>query len=192
MNIFPFNFLFLNSRPPKASPPPKGRIRLAFDALSGAVKAINSAGQEVPFSGSSGPIEGVTDGSDAADGVVGQYLREAAAGPEIAATEINFVTLELPAGDWDVVGGVRYGATGATAGGGINAEVTSSASGFDFNSDSFIQWTAITGTQSIYMVTGPTRFSITETTSVYLRVDQGVTASSQSFYSGFLRARRVR
>jgi hypothetical protein len=58
---------------------------------------------------------GVTDGSDAAAGQVGEYLT-AAGGPVGLTTGVaaDVVTLPLSPGDWDLGGNVRFGSGAAT------------------------------------------------------------------------------
>ena len=186
-----FSFLRIKKNAQRRNPP-QGYVDLVYNPSTGQLAVRESDGSVDPLGGSSGPVEGVTDGSDAASGVVGEYLREHEDGPTTPGSEANFVSIELSAGDWDVVGGVSYIAFGATANGFINVEVTSESSSFDLNADGFSQWTVRSGNQTVKIVSCPVRFSVTETTTVYLRIGQQATASGQTFSNGFLRARRVR
>jgi hypothetical protein len=52
---------------------------------------------------------GVTDGSDAAPGVVGEYTSAVAGGVTVSDTIVtNIVSLDLAAGDWEVFGNVVF------------------------------------------------------------------------------------
>ena len=57
---------------------------------------------------------GVTDGSDAAAGQVGEYLVASATGVALVNNvPINVVSLDLSAGDWDVTGNAQIQLAGA-------------------------------------------------------------------------------
>jgi hypothetical protein len=68
---------------------------------------------------------GVTDGSDAAAGQIGEYLVATASGVALATNvQATVVSLPLTAGDWDVTGDVAFHITGATSshyGAGVDA-----------------------------------------------------------------------
>jgi hypothetical protein len=68
---------------------------------------------------------GVTDGSDAAAGQIGEYLVATASGVALATnTQATVVSLPLTAGDWDVTGDVAFHITAGTAtrfGAGVDA-----------------------------------------------------------------------
>ena len=51
---------------------------------------------------------GVTDGSDAAPGEIGEFMSANGTGPIPTATPIDVVSLVLPAGDWDVSGSAGF------------------------------------------------------------------------------------
>ena len=52
--------------------------------------------------------KGVTDGSDAAAGDIGEYMSASASVPLSNAVAANVVSLSLTAGDWDVAGNVVF------------------------------------------------------------------------------------
>lgn len=80
---------------------------LFFQRLSRAVQSL--AGTDGGGDGSLG-IAGVTDGSEAASGDVGEFVRSETTAPVVltSAVETSVLTLDLPAGDWDVTGWVGF------------------------------------------------------------------------------------
>jgi hypothetical protein len=131
---------------------------------------------------SSAPRHGVTDGSDANAGDVGEFL-EALSGTVgmVNNSVANVVSLDLPAGDWDVSGNVSFNAAAGTHtnfGVGIGSIQVYNASTFPSS--------AIT-----HGIATPTRrYSVTSTTTVWLVAVAGYTASMTC--NGYLRARRMR
>ena len=125
---------------------------------------------------------GVTDGSDAAAGQVGEYMTASASGVALANNvAANIVSLDLTAGDWDVSGNVQFSAGAGTHNSfaaGIDSLDTQSAASFP------------TGALTQGISTSTRRYNVTATTTVWLVANAsfsgGVTAS------GSIRARRVR
>jgi len=125
---------------------------------------------------------GVTDGSDAAAGQIGEYMT--ATGGPVALTSgfvANVASLALTAGDWDVSGNVQFSA-GAGAhtffGAGITAVDTLTAATFPT--------TALTQAISPAM----RRVNVTTTTTTWLVADAGFAGTVT--VTGTIRARRAR
>lgn len=80
---------------------------LFFQRLSRAVQSL--AGTDGGGDGSLG-IAGVTDGSEAASGDVGEYVQAETTAPVTLTTGVvaDVLTLNLTAGDWDVTGWVGF------------------------------------------------------------------------------------
>lgn len=125
---------------------------------------------------------GVTDGSDAAVGEVGEYL-EASSGSVALANNVaaNIVSLDLTAGEWDVSGNCQFSAGAGTH--------TLFAAGID-SLDTQTMGTFPAGAITQGISTSTRRYNGTATVTVWLvglaSFSGGVTAS------GTIRARRVR
>lgn len=142
------------------------------------------------------PKAGVTDGSNAAAGQIGEYLTVTGSiTPISTATPINLATLSLTAGDWDVWGSVEFDANGATVWSLVSAWVSpagtpalpSYPNGGAFYLD---QYTSQSGA-FVVVPTGTTRISISSTTSYFVAA-RGDFATTSPSAQGFLAARRVR
>jgi len=125
--------------------------------------------------------KGVTDGSDAAAGDIGEYLTASASTPLTNAASANVVSLSLTAGDWDVSGHVQFVASGGTL----------SAFGCGVGGiDVLINATIPPGSTQQQLATAPRRYNVTAATTVWVVAvgffSGGVTAS------GAIRARRAR
>jgi hypothetical protein len=157
-----------------------------------------NGGAYLPLSGGTltGPLvaPGVTDGSDAPAGQIGEFITAAlASGSAITLTSLtatNIVSISLTAGDWDVEGSARF----------TNASVTLS------NIQAWVSQASATvppaGGNGMTLVTGPNfgnsalstgslRFSLASAATVYLSVFTGFTTAPCTAY-GTIRARRVR
>lgn len=161
---------------------------------------LQSAGTTIATVSSTGmAVLGVTDGSNAASGIVGEYAVSTVASPGITlsgSTAANITSLSLTAGDWDVTGSVYF--TGSSTTSTLNwimgnVQTTSASLGAG-NPGMLIQtlmnngiWTQ-TDTGG---VCGPTRFSLTTTTTIYLVTRAGYTGGTVQSY-GQIRARRIR
>lgn len=125
---------------------------------------------------------GVTDGSDAAAGRIGEYLT-ATAGPTPVSNNAlaNVVSLSLTPGDWDVSGGVVFAAGAGTHGyfgvGVAGVDVISSAT---FPTSAFQQ----------AMATTTRRYNVTAPTTVWVVAQTGFTGTMTA--TGTIRARRMR
>ena len=141
-------------------------------------------------------IQGVTDGSAAAAGYVGEYIL-GTANPQnwTPGTPVSCGSINLTAGDWNVWGTADCAAqTGATV------TLFAAAIGLTLNSMTPIV-AGITTTQlqgislapggSLGVAISPGRISLTTTTTLYLTVN-GASSGGQVTNTGYLAARRVR
>jgi hypothetical protein len=149
-------------------------------------RALNAmVGSEAGGDGSLG-FAGVTDGSDAAAGNVGQYLEAAPSGPVALTTDVltDIVALGLPAGDWDVNAWVGLeldaGSATAVARWGVDSIDVTQAVGSYASLIGLAGWT------------GSRRHNVTGTTTVTLRANVSFTAGTATVAAALLRARRVR
>lgn len=144
-------------------------------------------------------IQGVSNGSAANTGFIGEYVSSLiAVGSAVSlttATPKNITSISLTAGDWDVEGNINLNATSATVAsgslwvGGINTtSATIPTTGAEVQ-ESIPTVTTTSFKTSI--ATPPQRISITTTTTVYLVAEATFTAGTVTGY-GILGARRVR
>lgn len=142
----------------------------------------------------SGGIRGVTDGSNAAAGMVGEYMtvtgtQQTFSGP---GTVINLVSLTLTPGDWDVQGTIYFSGDQQVyiCSAGINtvsATLDTFASAIQNPSYAGVWWSCVPTTRY--------RFNITASTVVYLVGRQGGWVSTAGTYlrgTGMMQARRMR
>lgn len=125
---------------------------------------------------------GVTDGSDAVAGQIGEYLTASASGIGLANNvPAGIVTLSLTAGDWDVAGNVQF-----STGGGTHNAFGAGLDGIDTQTMATYQTSAITEGINAAL----RRYNVTGTTTVTL---QGVASFTGTVTaSGTIRARRMR
>jgi hypothetical protein len=142
------------------------------------------------------PKRGVTDGSDATAGFVGEYTSSTTATyANCAATTQygNVVSMSLTAGDWDLTGQIQFTLNGATA----NADFIVAVSTFSGNTT-----TDHVAGKNFLNVATPTaannsggnvshRLNLTSTQTVYLKGRAGYSAGTPQML-GTLFARRVR
>jgi hypothetical protein len=133
---------------------------------------------------------GVTDGSDAAAGQVGELLT-ASGGPIGLTTNVaaNIASLPLPAGDFEVWGNIHFAASGTTHPTQCAASI-STVSGANGPWPTLIGATFNTGA-NINMAAGQTRVSGAAGSTVYL-VGSGIFTGGAMPASGQIWARRVR
>ena len=141
-------------------------------------------------------IVGVTDGSNANAGVVGEYISAQVTAPTTGLTSTsttNVTSISLTAGDWDVWGVVSYSyntgtiATKTFAGiSTTSSTLSSAAAGYS----ALIDATQTAG-DGLTMVAPPLRINVSTTTTVYLIGYCTFTVSTAGI-GGFIRARRVR
>ena len=147
------------------------------------------------YSGTSKSLLGVTDGSNAAAGMVGEFISASqSAGLGLSSGAVSNVTsVALTAGDWDV-SGVAWITTSGTAVANIAAALSPTAGTFPAlpSTGAFAQLvtSGYFGSPWILNV-GTARFSITASTTVYLVVVPTFASGGATGY-GFVRARRVR
>jgi hypothetical protein len=126
---------------------------------------------------------GVTDGSDAAAGQVGEYMTASASGIALVNNvPINVVSLDLPAGDWDVTGNAQISSPGGTRnifGAGLDGIDTQIAATFP-----------TTGTTVNGINAALRRYNVTAATTVWLQALGSFSGSATA--SGSIRARRMR
>ena len=157
--------------------------------------------QKVTFANSIVPnntsgIVGVTDGSNANAGVVGEYISAQVTASTTGLTSTsttNVTSISLAAGDWDVWGVVSYSyntgtiATKTFAGiSTTSSTLSSAAAGYS----ALIDATQTAG-DGLTMVAPPLRINVSTTTTVYLIGYCTFTVSTAGI-GGFIRARRVR
>lgn len=141
-------------------------------------------------------IFGIVSGSDAAAGVVGEFVptANAIAQPLTTATFLNLGSISLTAGDWDVSGNAAFTGSTTTATQQVVGISTSNSSlvpaaGSFLNEATGLYTTFASGGGTVQ--TPIYRVSISSPTNYYLVVQctfAGGTASAQ----GYIRARRVR
>jgi hypothetical protein len=140
------------------------------------------------------PRTGVTDGSDAAAGQIGEFRNTTISTPIACSTSgaaTNVATLSLTAGDWDVWGNVVVNPVTGTASvliGGLS--VTSAAFGAPGVNSSQVNMLSIGVNYGGAMTPAPIRVSVTSATTVYL-LGLAQSAATATAY-GSISARRVR
>jgi hypothetical protein len=165
-----------------------GAAPIASPTFTGTVTIPASAAIAQPH------IAGVTDGSNAAAGQVGEYhsvLIPVGSAIGISSSAWSEVAaLLLQPGDWDVDGVVGFAGT-PTGISQLAAAVATAVSppAVGTSDDSSLQYIQTTGPG--YVATGTARISITSATTVYLSALAGYTGGSAVAF-GQLRARRVR
>jgi hypothetical protein len=136
---------------------------------------------------------GVTDGSDAAAGMVGEYLSASVgSGALTSATPLDRATLTLTAGDWDVAGSAVITASLATMTF-AQAWLSTAANTVSDPGRASIQAQTTVGVLGVAnFVVGPRRFSVTASTDVHLGCQANFPAGTTVTASAFIRARRMR
>lgn len=185
---------------PAPSVPIRSTLLPSMDGVAASGSSIAwSAGDHIhPTDNSRMPLMGVTDGSNAAAGGVGEFMnvqRLSTAGIA-AATGVDTVvtTLNLTAGDWDVCASVGFtmsNCTGITLRGWLNIGGTTAPPVDQFGGN------VVTGpannTAQIIMPTVPLRASLSAATAVTLGVTPNYGGSSPTCSAwGKILARRVR
>ena len=140
------------------------------------------------------PVLGVTDGSNAPAGYVGEVISSAIIAPVsyTSSSQTNIASITLTAGDWDVSGVGVLSLAGSTTS--SNFQVGISLTSSTIPSTQSGNTTYVTGiaTGSGSSVPTPSvRVSVATTTIVYL-VGFCVFAVSTASMGGFIRARRIR
>ena len=131
-------------------------------------------------------IKGVTDGSNAAAGYVGEYISSNVSSISVSAnTNTSLTSITLSAGDWDVSGFGYSNNNGYTA---FNIAVSTSSTTFT-NSVGVYESTSV-GPISFPVI--PTRFNITGTQLIYLMIRLGGGSGPYTDCGGQIEARRMR
>ena len=138
--------------------------------------------------GAGGPAMGVTDGSEATPGTIGEYKEWSGNTVTIPTPSFygNIVTFTLPPGDWDVWGHAFFSGNGLTW---TNIKIN-----FDVGQSNYYfgcDWWGGSTPSNLAFTTGPRRYNVAVDTVINLAVTAAVsTASGQC--NGMVRARRVR
>jgi hypothetical protein len=185
--------------------PVSGDLPLPSDVLP-AMDGTVSAGVSVDFSRgdhihptdtSRAPVMGVTDGSNATPGRVGEFLSASVqpGSPIAAVTNVpmDITTLVLTAGDWDLQGQV---ATLASSGGHIQhmqmwmSQASATVPAVLVGGFHEVGGIATGGSEQMVLPSGRMRMVVTTSTTVYLSTKVTFTGSLSAY--GFISARRVR
>jgi hypothetical protein len=153
----------------------------------------------IVFSPTTNGMIGTTTNDNAIAGTVGEYISSSILiGSAVAMTTTNtgynITTISLTAGDWDVSGVVVFNPAGTTTINGIYTGISTTSTIFPTagtgNNFTYLTMPLTTGQQQIQPV-GPTRLSLSGTTTVYLLALAIFGVSTMSGY-GFISARRIR
>jgi hypothetical protein len=144
-------------------------------------------------------ITGVTSGSNATAGSVGEYIFSqvliGSAVPISTATAGNLTSINLTAGDWDVWINARF--TGSTTTTVNRCLVSISTASTTINANPGLIGTVVGNgntlfaTSDVDVIAGPARLNLTSTTTVFCVV-QGIFGVSTMSSYGIIQARRVR
>jgi hypothetical protein len=128
------------------------------------------------------PRNGVTDGSDAAAGQIGEYMAAASGTVGLANNVVtNLISLDLTPGDWDVSGNAQFHAPTGT-----HTLFAAGVGGLDT-----ILRVSVTGAAiDEGLSTATSRQNITASATVWLVVEAASTVAVSA--SGTIRARRMR
>ena len=135
-------------------------------------------------------IIGVSNGSNAPAGSVGEFVTAIVAPPSVSMptnTQINIASISLTAGDWDVEGVTTTTNTGAST----NYSEGTISSVSATRGTPIVGLNSTTGMSSVSSTIPRVRFSLTATTTIYLTGMCQYSAGT-SAGGGYLAARRVR
>lgn len=136
-----------------------------------------------------GSRKGVTDGSSATAGEMGEALQNTTLTTSMTnATSINLATITLPAGDWDLSGVVSIRPSGSTI-----TQIIAGLSTTSSGSPVFPNRAVVSSSSSqVQEFNTPTvRYNISASTTIYLVASAGFTSGTVTG-DGYLKARRVR
>jgi len=142
-------------------------------------------------------LKGVTDGSSACAGCIGQYVSSTIGSSSVGtnSTYTNVTSISLTAGDWDVTGLVQYYGNGATW---TEADTVISLYSGNTTTDhtpgvNLFYATRTFGTNEYFGVSIPVyRISLSNTSTVYLKSYVAYSAGTPQYGGARLSARRVR
>lgn len=138
------------------------------------------------------PLTGVTNGSSASVGQVGEYRSGGGgAAPLTSGAAMSVYGFPLAAGDWDVEGVVTYSKAATTVVTYTQQGISTSNNTIGATGTYTASASAISDAIPSAFTTPVVRISVASTTTVYLVAKAGFTTSSLSA-AGFIRARRVR
>jgi hypothetical protein len=174
---------------------------LYTDATSGAVYRWNGTvwlGGGPPGPIGFMPLQGVTDGSNAPAGQVGEVISSVVPSPgvAIATTQVgvNVTSINLTAGDWDVCGEV-WVALGTGGGTNIYAGISLTSATLPaapaLNNARTAIMASLTASTTPELALRTCRISVTATTTVYLIAQLGFPSGAPTAY-GMIWARRAR
>lgn len=137
-------------------------------------------------------ITGVTNGGNAAAGIVGEYVTNSTTGTSLpSASNANATSVSLTAGDWDVSGTAVFVPAASTTVSALNVGVSTTSATFPtIGGAQQLTLTYATGVGQ-QMLAPVVRVSVSTTTTVFMVV-QAVFGTSTMTVNGFIRARRVR
>jgi hypothetical protein len=132
---------------------------------------------------------GVTDGSNAPAGVVGEYLLSSAAGNMglTSGTAAQVMTLALPPGDWQVTGGCYFTGSSVTA---VQLGLNTSAAMPALGTNAQILITGAGSSLGYNLAVGPVRMNISANTTAYLMGE--MSGASLVAANAQVQARRMR
>jgi len=135
---------------------------------------------------------GVSDGSNASAGQIGEFLTaSASAVAAAAATNVNVATLSLTAGDWDVSGFAQYVNAGNPAQS-LLAAISQTAGTWPSTLYTQLNLGTANIASNSTIATGIVRASFAATTTVFLIGYVSGFAAGSATFNGYMRARRVR
>jgi hypothetical protein len=139
------------------------------------------------------PRVGVTNGTNAPTGHIGQYLTATGNSASLTNTVAsNTASLTLSAGDWDVEGVTTYTRAATTVVSYTQQGITTTSATMPVTAGTFTSTaSAISDVVPSTFATPTVRLSLSSATTVYLVSRAGFTTSTLST-TGFIRARRVR
>jgi hypothetical protein len=141
-------------------------------------------------------VTGVTDGSNAAAGKVGEYIESVIVeGSAVSLTSTvfaNITSIALTAGDWDITGTVVFktAATTSVTQMLVNSSTVSAGADGQYGND-YLTAAIVPGVYNIRIPTDTRRRSVAAPTTIYLNCYAIFTVSTCVAY-GAIRARRVR
>ena len=163
--------------------------RLNVDKITGATGTASGAPITLSGDTASVSITGVTDGSDASAGEVGEYKFTEISGASVSTSAANMGSLQLTAGDWDL--GALIVFNGATASY-LFCSLTSTSATQLSTDQQGVGRTHIPITTSIGMGSGHIhiRADLSSTTTYYLVAETN--SGTGDWIHGSIYARRVR
>lgn len=144
-------------------------------------------------------VQGVSDGSNASAGYVGEFVTASVFASPVNITTLtatDMTSISLTSGDWDVWGNIYFTGAVSTVVNQLNAWVSSTSASYPngvtlSRQDYGDTGSSSTGGVAMGLPISPLRFSLSSTTTIYI---SGYTKFSISTLSmiGFISARRVR